>query len=121
MVLAGSVKMEIVRNSKVFFLFAREVFSPKAMFSYQNKMVTFNLPTNLHLFVSMSTCFIHSIINILVKKPFSFWGKIPNKVYLGGGNRSHGLLLLLHFALKRLIQLHRVCSDIGPQTEVATL
>ena len=36
MVLAGSVKMEIVRNSKVFFLFAREVFSPKAIFSYQN-------------------------------------------------------------------------------------
>ena len=76
MVLAGSVKKEIVRNSKVFFLFAREVFSPKAIFSYI-KMVTFNLPTNLHLFVSISTCFIHSIINILVKKPFSF--------FFGGG------------------------------------
>ena len=49
------------------------------------KIVTFNLPTNLHLFVSISTCFIHSIINILVKKPFSFGGGgIPNKVYLGG-------------------------------------
>ena len=36
MVLAGSVKTEIVRNSKVFFLFAREVFSPKALFNYQN-------------------------------------------------------------------------------------
>ena len=36
MVLTGSVEMEILRNSKVFFLFAREVFSSKAMFSYQN-------------------------------------------------------------------------------------
>ena len=36
MVLAGSVKMEIVRNTKVFFPFAGNYFSPKAIFSYQN-------------------------------------------------------------------------------------
>ena len=40
--------------------------------------------TRLLIFVSISTCFIHSIINILVKKPISFWGEIPNKVKLGG-------------------------------------
>ena len=48
--------------------------------------------TRLLIFVSISTCFIHSIFNILVKKPFSFFfwgGGIPNKVYLGG-DRSHG-------------------------------
>ena len=72
----------------LFFFYSHGTFFRPKQYSVI-KMVTFNLPTNLHLFVSISTCFIHSIINILVKKPFSFFfgggGGIPNKVYLGGG------------------------------------
>ena len=59
------------------------------------QLVTFNLPTNLQLFVSISTCFNHSINNILVKKPFSFFGggEFLTRCTWGGGNRSHGPLV----------------------------
>ena len=66
-------------------------------------MVTFNLPTNLHLFVSISTCSIHSIINILVKKPFSFWGEIPNKVYLGGGGEIDQMVPIIVYNIIAII------------------
>ena len=64
-------KWKLCEIQKYFFYSHGKFFCPKRYSVI--KMVTFNLPTNLHLFVSIST-FIHSIINILVKKPFSFWG-----------------------------------------------
>ena len=98
-------KWKLCEIQKYFFYSHGKFFRPKQYSVI--KMVTFNLPTNLHLFVSLSTCFIHSIINILVKKPFSFFlggGEFLTKC-TWGGNRSHGPT----FLICRLIQVGQFC------------
>ena len=89
MVLAGSVKMEIiVRNTKVFFSFASEVFSPTAKFSNQNGYIQitcgqYKLQTNI-LNCKQASLGMLSLMLLRVSEKFATVICKKNPIRLGG-------------------------------------